>query len=367
MALLTNGILCLIVALAVTYLQETGPFQRAKFQETDNLLDAYDYVVVGGGSAGCVVASRLSEDTDVSVLLLEAGGDYNADPDVPVPIRWGLLLHRDMDWAYYSIPQSTSSQGLKDKKSFLPRGRVLGGSSAINLLQYTRGNSREFDEWDEHGCKGWSWRDVLPYFLKSEDILIDDLKKSKFHSTGGPLAVSSTKVTPLADMYLAAGQELGYKSIDYNSDDQEGISPAQINVRQGVRSSTGLEFIAPHMGRKNLHVGLNSFVTKVDIQNKRATGVYMIRNNKKLFVKAHKEVIVSGGVFNSPQLLMLSGIGPKKQLEEIGIPLIKDLPVGKNLQDHPLAILYAKINESISITGSKVTSLTETLRYRLFR
>ena len=333
---------------------------------TDKLEDEYDYIVVGGGSAGSVVASRLSEDKDKTVLLLEAGGHFDENPKFHIPIYLFDLQHTEHDWGYYTEPQKVSQLGLKDHRGYMPRGKVLGGSNMLNCLQYTRGSKYEYDEWARNGCTGWSYKDILPYFLKSEDIKFSELKSSKYHHSGGPLAVSSGKATPLAELYMKAGKEAGYKITDYNGEDQEGFNYIQLNTRNGARSSSSIELLGNTAHRKNLHIAIRSFVTKIEITNKRATGVHVIRNLKKQFIKARKEIIVSAGAINSPQLLLLSGIGPKEHLKEMGIPLKADLPVGHNFQDHQMVIMFSNINEPYGITENVKESFWTKLKYRLF-
>jgi len=359
----TFNVLCVAI-VAVIYFQ----FRISEMPSvaTEVLDSEYDYIVVGGGSAGAVVASRLSEDPNFRVLLLEAGGDYTKNATYHVPINFFDLQKTSADWEYYTVPQKKSHLGMTESRSYWPRGRVLGGSSIFNSMQYTRGSRHDYDEWADMGCDGWSYKDVLPYFLKSEDMLIPDLQNSPYHNKGGYLGISTGGVTPLADVYLEAGKEMGYKLNDYNGEIHQGWSPMQLTIRKGVRSSTSLEFLGRVHGRPNLHVGVDSLVTKVEIEDGRATGVFFVRGGRKHFIKARKEVIVSAGAVNSPQLLMLSGIGPKKHLEEMKIPVKADLPVGENLQDHLLIHMISPISEDIGITMDKANSWTTYLQYTLF-
>ena len=361
----SQAIVVVVFALLIAlYLRSGNSGQRAIL--TDHLDDEYDYIVVGGGSAGSVVASRLSEDKDKKVLLLEAGGFWDEFPWLHVPIRWLDLQNTEYDWEYYSEPQNVSCLGLKDKRAFWPRGRVLGGCSMHNAVVYTRGSRFDYDEWSARGCKGWSYKEVLPYFMKAEDILVPGLKKSKYHSAGGPLAVSEGKTTPLADVYMKAAKELGWRIDDYNGQDQEGFSIMQHTVRKGVRSSTSLEYLGNTANRENLHIVVKSHVTKVEIKNKRAVGVYVVRENRKHFIKAKKEVIVSAGTIGSSQILMLSGVGPKEQLKKLGIEVFADLPVGKNLQDHQMTLMFTPISTPDSVTGNRKESLSSKLKYLFF-
>ena len=333
---------------------------------TESLNSRYDYIIVGGGSAGSVLASRLSEDPDNTVLLLEAGSDYVDNPDYHIPARFGGLRNTAIDWAYYTVPQKYSSQGMKEYRSFWPEGKVLGGTSILNAMTYTRGSRHDYDEWEALGSTGWGYKDVLPYFLKTEDMTVESLKNSKYHSTGGLLAVSSGGVTELKDTFLKAGKELGYGIVDYNGEAGEGFSELQINVRNGVRSSAALEFLGLTGDRENLHVGVDSFVTKIEIDGMRAKGVNVIRKERKHFIKAAKEVIISAGAINSPQLLMLSGIGPKADLEKLGIQVHVDLPVGENLQDHMLLFTKSSLNTNDTSTKAKHVSWLTELEYSIF-
>ena len=333
---------------------------------TETLDSSYDYIVIGSGSAGSVVASRLSEDPESRVLLLEAGGEYSENPLYHIPFKFFDLQKTSADWGYYTVPQNESLLGLKDQQSFWARGKVLGGSSILNSLLYTRGSRHDYDEWESLGCTGWSYEYVLPYFLKSEDMKIDGLKSSKYHNTGGYLAVSAGGVTPLADKYLQAGKEIGYNIVDYNGESQEGFSESHNNVRDGVRSSTSLEFLGPAKDRENLHIGVKSFVTKINIENKVAKGVHLIRDGLKQYIEAKKEIVVSAGSINSPQLLMLSGIGPRAHLEEIGVPVIADLPVGDNLQDHTIMFLMTSFNTTGGFTSKNINSWLTEAQYKLF-
>ena len=333
----------------------------------EQVKDSYDYIIIGGGSAGSVVASRLSEDKNVEVLLLEAGGHYTENQTYHVPIHWFDLQKTSADWEYYTVPQNKSMQGFKGNKCYWPRGKVLGGSSIFNAMQHTRGSRHDFDDWAKAGCTGWDYRNVLPYFLKSEDMLIESLRDSKYHSTGGYLAVSTGNVLDITEKWLQASKELGYDIVDVNGATMEGFGRMQLSVRKGIRSSTSVEFLGKGAsGRNNLHISIQSHATKIIIEDGKAVGVSFVKNNKKHYASCRKEIIVSAGSINSPQLLMLSGIGPRQHLKDLGIPVIADLPVGQNLQDHQFVQAFTRINQDIGITEKKIHSLKTNLLYDLF-
>ena len=334
-----------------------------------NINSTYDYIVVGAGSAGAVLAARLSEDRGITVLLVEAGGE---DTQILpyVPMMSALFQNTSLDWVYYTEPQTHSSfaSPVGQNRSFWPRGKILGGTSMLNTMAYARGNKADYDEWAENGCTGWSYDDVLPYFLKSEDTLIPGMSNNKFHHKGGPLGVSYANQSRIPHIFVEAGKELGYKEVDYNGEEQVGFSRLQSTVRDGVRSSTAKEFLHPAMKRKNLHVAINTHATKVIIDDsKRAVGLEYIRDGKIGSVKADREVILSAGSVNSPQILMLSGIGPEKHLKSLDIPVVSDLPVGENLQDHLSLWIASEINTTDSFSLHPLSVLSELVKYFLFR
>ncbi|XP_045215209.2 L-sorbose 1-dehydrogenase-like [Mercenaria mercenaria] len=334
---------------------------------SDKISNEYDYVIVGGGSAGSILAARLSEDANYTVLLLEAGEHFDYDQNIHIPVLTFQFLQSNLAWHYQSETEKGMFLGLKDKTSLLNRGRVLGGSSSINACIYARGSPFDFGEWEKkYRCKGWGYNDLLPYFKKAEDIQIPNLKTSDYHGTGGPIAVSASPSSKLSKYFIDAGKEMGYMETDYNGKSQTGFSRVQNTIRNGVRSSTGLEYLGKPGKRQNLDISTNSFVTKIQIEEKVATGVYFIKQERKQFVKARRNVIVSAGAFNSPQLLMLSGIGPKSHIQDLDIPLIQDLPVGDKFDDQINIAISVKINQSIHLDKEKAQGLWTLVEYTLF-
>ncbi|KAK5644052.1 hypothetical protein RI129_007897 [Pyrocoelia pectoralis] len=293
----------------------------------------YDNIIVGAGSAGAVIANRLSEDKWRRILLLEAGGNSSILSEIP-----GMMLYvvgLEENWNYFSVPVSTSCLGMKGQQCAIPRGKGLGGSSTINALMFTRGNKRDYNKWAAQGNYGWSYKDVLPYFKKSENF-VGPL--SEYRGKNGYLNIEVAASNLQTEMFFEANRELGRKELtDYNGKDQIGFGRLQLNTFRGSRHSTSRAFLLPILNRSNLETLTDSFVIKILIsRNKRAFGVLFSRNGKLYVAKSRKDIVISAGSINSPQLLMLSGIGPKDHLKELGIRVVQDLPVGKHLEDHPI-------------------------------
>ncbi|XP_028165078.1 glucose dehydrogenase [FAD, quinone]-like [Ostrinia furnacalis] len=297
--------------------------------------EEYDFIVVGAGASGCVVANRLSAVKDWKVLLLEAGPEQ---PDITlVPGLSTALIGSNIDWNYLTEPNGRSCLGRPNQQCAWPRGKTMGGSSSINSMSYIRGNKVDYDDWAAAGNVGWSYKDVLPYFKKSEHNLNLEALNRKYHGVDGEQYVSRYPyIDDPSIMLTEAFHEGGLPFRDYNGAEQVGTMQAQSVVKDGERVSTNNAFIQPiRYKRKNLTVKPNSEAIKILLnEHKRAYGVMYIRNGKIRTAYAKKEVIVSGGAINSPKLLMLSGIGPKKHLEDLHIDVVKDLPVGENLHDH---------------------------------
>jgi choline dehydrogenase len=289
----------------------------------------FDYIIIGAGAAGCVLASRLSEDPACRVLLLEAGGEDD-ESAIRIPAFYGRLQDGPNDWAYRTLSQ----KNLYGRRLFVPQGRVLGGSSSINYMIYIRGNRGDYDGWRDLGNEGWGYDDVLPYFLKSES---NQNLSGQYHGIAGPLmVVSHPQPNPLVERYLAAAQEAGIPfNPDFNGATQEGCGPLQATLAKGSRCSAAHAYLHPARSRANLSVLTHAQATRLQLSGECATGVEYLHFGSVKEARAAHEVIISAGALRSPQLLMLSGIGPKAELERIGIPVRLDLPgVGKNLQDH---------------------------------
>ncbi|KAH7943944.1 hypothetical protein HPB52_013722 [Rhipicephalus sanguineus] len=301
--------------------------------DTPILYHHYDYVIVGGGSAGCVLANRLSADPTRTVLLIEAGGMENAFAQVPLFAP--LLIGDRFDWKYLPEPQEHACLSMKDQRCPWARGKALGGSSAINFMFYVRGNRRDYDIWrDEFGAHGWSYDDVLPHFKNIETSRVPGHEEMYRGTTGEIPVVYANTHTRLSEAFLEACKENGYPIIDYNGRSQAGCSRLQANMLHGERCSASKCFITPILHRKNLHISLHSHATKVLFDRKRATGIRFVNHGRVYQVNATREVVISAGAIGSPQLLLLSGIGPRHDLEQLKIPVVADLPVGENLQDH---------------------------------
>ncbi|XP_034826640.1 glucose dehydrogenase [FAD, quinone]-like [Maniola hyperantus] len=295
----------------------------------------YDFIVVGAGSAGCVVANRLTENPKWKVLLLEAGPE---EPDVTlVPGLSTAVLGSNIDWRYSTEPNGKSCLAHPGGRCAWPRGKTMGGSSSINSLAYIRGNRADYDEWASMGNEGWSYEEVLPFFRKSERNLNIEVLNSKYHGAKGEQYVSRYPYIDKPSLMLTAGfNQGGLPLVDYNGAHQLGTMQAQAVSLDGERVSTNIAFIQPIRNKRpNLDIETNSEATKILIdESKHAYGIVYVKNGKKYTAYAKKEVILSAGSINSPKLLMLSGIGPKDHLESLGIPVVQDLPVGENLHDH---------------------------------
>ena len=310
-------------------------------------MPSYDYVIVGAGSAGCVLANRLSEDPEVSVLLIEAGPPDSAD-FIHIPAAMAALFRSQNDWDY----TTGFEPGADGRRIYLPRGKTLGGSSSINAMIYIRGNRVDWDEWAAEGCEGWTSEAIIPYFKKSED---NERGEDGVHGVGGPLRVSDARARSVtAEAFLEAAQAAGLPAnADFNGEQQDGVGFYQVTQKDGKRHSAAVGFLHPVADRPNLTVETHLHVTRVLFEGTRAVGVEALRLSDVLEFTAEREVLVCGGTYNSPQLLTLSGLGRPEELELLQIPLVAESPgMGLNLSDHPTAGLTCVINTEDSLMGA---------------
>jgi choline dehydrogenase len=308
----------------------------------------YDYIIVGAGSAGCVLANRLSEDKRKRVLLLETGG---SDKSIFIKMPTALSIPMNSDkyaWQFYT----DSEPYLDNRKMHCPRGKVLGGSSSINGMVYVRGHAKDFDQWQQHGAMGWDYQSCLPYFQKAETFY---LGKDSYHGDNGPLGINNgNKMTnPLYKVFIKAGQQAGYAATDdYNAGQQEGFGPMHMTVKNGVRSSASREYLDPVKSRSNLTIVTGALAEKVLLKDKKAVGVVYSANGSQFTAKASKEVVLSAGPIGSPHLLQLSGIGDSDTLKAAGVEVKHHLPgVGQNLQDHLEFYFQYKCKQPITLNG----------------
>lgn len=315
---------------------------------------SYDYVIVGAGSAGCTLANRLTADGRTTVLLLEAGG-WDRHPFIKLPLGWGkVLLNRIYDWGYDTEPEAA----MAGRRIEVARGKVVGGSSSINAMAYVRGNRADYDRWASRGLPQWSYDNVLPYFRRQESW---EGGASAFRGGDGPLATRKSRYQdPLVDAYLAAAQDAGYAlNDDYNGERQDGFSRMQMTIRNGRRESAATAYLHPALSRGNLKVGTQSHVMRILIEGTQAAAVEYLKDGERRIVEASREIVLCGGTINSPQILMLSGVGDPAGLAPHGIEVKAALPgVGQNLQDHAAALLiYGRRDESPLLRNMRLDRL----------
>ncbi len=332
----------------------------------NNSTSEFDYVIVGAGSAGCVLANRLTADGKNSVLLLEAG-PKDTHIWIHVPLGYGKLFkEKSVNWMYQTEPEP----GLNGRQVFQPRGKVLGGSSSINGLLYVRGQHEDYDRWRQRGNAGWGFDDVLPYFKKAEN---QQRGADKYHGTGGPLPVSDWRhADPLSEAFVVAAAEVGIPTNpDFNGATQEGAGFFQTTTRRGRRASTAFSYLRPARNRGNLHVEISALAQRIVFEGRRARAVEYRQNGSLRTARARREVLVAGGAYNSPQLLQLSGVGPADLLKQHGIDVVLDAPgVGSDLQDHMQVRLVTRCAKRVTlndIVNHPLRRIMAGLRYAAFR
>lgn len=334
------------------------------------LEESYDYIIVGGGTAGAVLASRLTAaEKDKTILLVEAGGDPSDEPNINIPLMADTVKGGDFDWQYHTVPQKHACLGHKEQTAIWPSGKGLGGTSLINYMQYLRGSRHNYDSWASAGAVGWAYKDVLPYFIKSEDQQNGEFVRTVFHGFGGRLSVMDVGPTTLNQIIGLCFKEISLKKRDLNGKNQFGWSPTQATIRNGERWSTYRAYLKRVLHDPNLHVATRSVVRKIIFEKKQATGVLIkTETGEEKIVRANKEIILTAGTVGTTKLLLLSGIGPKAHLQEMKIPVVADLPVGDNLQDHVYGdgIEFFTPYPGVALSVANAHSLASTWSYSLF-
>lgn len=329
--------------------------------------ETYDYIIVGGGTEGSLLATRLTDDPKKSVLLLEAGGDPLNNPDIDIPIFADTARYSEFDWQYQTVPQRHACKSHVDSSALWSAGKGLGGTSNINYMQYLRGSRHDYDEWANNGAQGWAYKDVLPYFIKCEDNRNAKFVNTIFHGFGGRMTVADVQLSPVSKISELAFREMGVKCRDTNGKNMFGYGHTQATIRSGTRWGTYRAFLRRAIKRDNLHITTYATVQKILFDGRKATGVVFKHNEQQKIVKSNKEIILSAGTVGTTKLMLLSGLGPRAHLNALKIPVIADLPVGENLQDHVQSggIEFFTPHQ-VSITAAKSENFLSSWAYSLF-
>lgn len=359
-----------LVALVVAY-QMLGIEDMVKVFIKRDLKAKYDYVIVGGGTSGAVLASRLAEEAGIkNILLIEAGDNPAKEKRIPIdiPVLADSVRGTSFDWQYETVPQKDACKGHTNKVCLWPSGRGLGGSSNINYMQYLRGSRHDYDDWANNGALGWAYKDVLPYFIKSEDQRNGEFIRTVFHGFGGRMTVGDASPSAINKLLDYTYKEIGLKKRDVNGHNQFGWAPTQATIRSGMRWSTYRAFLQSSIDKKNLHVLTRATAHKILFEGKTAVGVEFEYRGKIMKVLAGKEVFLTAGTIGSAKLLMLSGVGPKKHLQDLKIPVVADLPVGDNLQDHVMGdgLEFFTPYTGLTITAAHAENFMSAWTYTLF-
>lgn len=361
------SIIVIFVALAAYRLLGVGELFR-EFIKPKHLQPSYDYIVVGGGTSGAVLASRLAEEKKKTVLVIEAGRDPSGVPSIDIPLMADSVRGTEFDWQYHTVPQKSACLGHIEKSAIWPSGKGLGGTSLLNYMQYLRGSRYDYDSWANAGAAGWAYKDVLPYFIKGEDQQNGEFVRTVFHGFGGRLAVMDVGPTTMNQIMHYCFKEIHLRRRDLNGKNQFGWGPTQATIRRGVRWSTYRAYLRRMLHEDNIHMLTQATALKIQFEARQATGVVVKYGGEEKVIKATGEIILAAGTVGTTKLLLLSGVGPKAHLQELKIPVVADLPVGENLQDHVIGdgVEFYTPYTGVSISMANADSFFSTWIYNIF-
>lgn len=359
----------IVVGLAMVVYKFTGLGEAfTEYVTPKELESSYHYIIVGGGTAGAVLASRLADEASLNILLVEAGQNPSSNPLIDIPLMADSVRTSEFALRYNTVAQKHACKGHLNNSAVWHLGKGLGGSSNINYMQYLRGSRYDYDGWAAAGAAGWGYKDVLPYFIKSEDQQNGEFVRTVFHGFGGRLSVKDVGSTTVNQIMNLCFKEISLKKRDLNGKNQFGWGPTQATIKNGVRWSTYKAYLKRSMNYDNLQVLTDAMVEKIVFNGKKTEGVVINQGGKKTFVKATKEVILTAGTVGTTKLLLLSGVGPKAHLQSLKIPVVADLPVGENLQDQVIGdgVEFFTPYQGVSISMHQADSLFSGWSYDLF-